>query len=61
MRLLGIVTNRDTRFVPEADFPLRLVSDVMTKMPLVTGHVGISREEASHKLATNKIEKLPAG
>ena len=37
MRLLGIVTNRDTRFVPEADFPLRLVSDVMTKMPLVTG------------------------
>lgn len=59
MRLLGIVTNRDTRFVPEADFPLRLVSDVMTKMPLVTGRVGISREEASHKLATNKIEKLP--
>ncbi|GAP54840.1 inosine-5'-monophosphate dehydrogenase [Arthrobacter sp. Hiyo6] len=59
MRLLGIVTNRDTRFVPEADFPIRLVSDVMTKMPLVTGHVGISREEASHKLATNKIEKLP--
>jgi IMP dehydrogenase len=58
-RLLGIVTNRDTRFVPESDFPLRLVSDVMTKMPLVTGHVGISREEASHKLATNKIEKLP--
>src|SRR6478736_3204084 len=59
MRLLGIVTNRDTRFVPESDFPIRLVSDVMTKMPLVTGHVGISREEASHKLATNKIEKLP--
>ncbi|WP_253257113.1 IMP dehydrogenase, partial [Arthrobacter sp. Hiyo1] len=58
-RLLGIVTNRDTRFVPESDFPLRLVSDVMTKMPLITGHVGISREEASHKLATNKIEKLP--
>ena len=43
----------------DADFPIRLVSDVMTKMPLVTGHVGISREEASHKLATNKIEKLP--
>src|SRR5919106_505124 len=58
-RLLGIVTNRDTRFVPESDFPIRLVSDVMTKMPLVTGHVGISRDEASHKLATNKIEKLP--
>ena len=24
MRLLGIVTNRDTRFMPESDFPLRL-------------------------------------
>ncbi|MFP3480781.1 IMP dehydrogenase, partial [Burkholderia sp. SIMBA_057] len=58
-RLLGIVTNRDTRFIPESDFPLRSVSDAMTKMPLITGHVGISREEASHKLATNKIEKLP--
>jgi IMP dehydrogenase len=58
-RLLGIVTNRDTRFVPESDFPLRRVSDVMTKMPLITGHVGISRDEASAKLATNKIEKLP--
>src|SRR3712207_5697748 len=31
-RLLGIVTNRDTRFVPESDYPLRLVSDVMTKI-----------------------------
>jgi IMP dehydrogenase len=58
-RLLGIVTNRDTRFIPESEFPLRSVSDAMTKMPLITGHVGISREEASHKLATNKIEKLP--
>ncbi|HKU35611.1 MAG TPA: IMP dehydrogenase [Paenarthrobacter sp.] len=58
-RLLGIVTNRDTRFIPESEFPSRRVSDAMTKMPLVTGHVGISREEASHKLATNKIEKLP--
>ena len=39
MRLLGIVTNRDMRF--EHD-PARLVGDVMTKMPLVTGPVGIS-------------------
>ena len=55
-RLLGIVTNRDMRF--ETD-PTRLVGDVMTKMPLVTGQVGISGEEAMGLLAANKIEKLP--
>jgi IMP dehydrogenase len=37
--LLGIVTNRDTRF--ETDLSRR-VADVMTPMPLVTGHEGIS-------------------
>jgi IMP dehydrogenase len=56
MRLLGIVTNRDMRF--EHD-PSRLVGAVMTKMPLVTGHVGISGSEAMGLLAKNKIEKLP--
>ena len=58
-KLLGIVTNRDTRFVPDQDFPHRLVHQVMTKMPLVTGTVGISREDASDLLARHKIEKLP--
>lgn len=38
-RLLGIVTNRDMRFEDDKN---RLVRDVMTKMPLVTGPVGIS-------------------
>ena len=56
MRLLGIVTNRDMRF--ETD-PSRLVGDVMTKMPLVTGSVGISGEDAMRLLAQHKIEKLP--
>lgn len=58
-RLLGIITNRDTRFVPESEYPNRLVRDVMTKMPLITGRVGITRDEASDLLAKNKIEKLP--
>ncbi len=58
-RLLGIVTNRDTVFIPDSEFPERLVREVMTAMPLVTGRVGISREEASALLAKNKIEKLP--
>ncbi len=55
-RLLGIVTNRDMRF--EED-PRRLVRDVMTPMPLVTGHPGISGEDALALMAENKIEKLP--
>ena len=55
-RLLGIVTNRDMRF--ETD-PSRLVGDVMTKMPLVTGSVGISGADAMALLAQHKIEKLP--
>jgi len=56
LTLLGIVTNRDMRF--ESD-PNRLVGDVMTKMPLITGPVGISSENAMALLAENKIEKLP--
>ncbi|MGO4384316.1 IMP dehydrogenase [Specibacter sp. RAF43] len=58
-RLVGIVTNRDTVFIPESDYPYRIVRDLMTRMPLITGRVGISREEASSLLAKNKIEKLP--
>jgi IMP dehydrogenase len=39
--------------------PSRLVGDVMTKMPLVTGSVGIAPEDAMALLARHKIEKLP--
>lgn len=54
--LVGIVTNRDMRF---EDYPNRLVRDVMTPMPLVTGKVGISKEDALALLRTHKVEKLP--
>ena len=54
--LLGIVTNRDMRFETNHS---RLVRDVMTRMPLVTAPVGVSREDALGLLARNKIEKLP--
>ncbi|MEO5873935.1 MAG: IMP dehydrogenase [Streptosporangiaceae bacterium] len=54
--LLGIVTNRDTRF--EIDHS-RLVSEVMTRMPLVTAPEDVSRDDAFRLLADNKIEKLP--
>ena len=58
-RLLGIITNRDTRYLPESDFDTRLVRDVMTPMPLVTGKVGMGKDEAHALLAQHKIEKLP--
>ena len=54
--LLGIVTNRDTRFETDQE---RLVRNVMTPMPLVTARVGVSSEEALRLLQANKIEKLP--
>jgi IMP dehydrogenase len=57
--LLGIVTNRDIRFVPVAEFNHRRVHTVMTPMPLVTGPVGITSEDAFALLARHKIEKLP--
>jgi len=56
LRLLGIITNRDMRFESDATRP---VGEVMTPMPLITGPVGISRNDAMQLLAQNKIEKLP--
>ncbi|GAA4348277.1 IMP dehydrogenase [Angustibacter luteus] len=55
-QLLGIVTNRDLRFESDQG---RLVRDVMTPMPLVTGHVGISGDDAMALLGKHKVEKLP--
>ena len=57
--LLGIITNRDLRFIPLSKFSELRVEEVMTPMPLVTGHEGISSDEAASLLAKNKIEKLP--
>jgi len=57
--LCGIITNRDLRFVPAAEWGQRLVREIMTPMPLVTGPVGITSEDAAALLAKHKIEKLP--
>jgi IMP dehydrogenase len=57
--LVGIITNRDLLFLPREQFVHRLVRDVMTPMPLVTGPVGISRGDAAALLAKHKVEKLP--
>ncbi|HWJ84895.1 MAG TPA: IMP dehydrogenase [Cellulomonas sp.] len=58
-RLLGIITNRDLRFVPGDEYATRRVREVMTPMPLVTAPVGIERDDAAALLAKHKIEKLP--
>ncbi|MGQ1839456.1 IMP dehydrogenase [Kocuria turfanensis] len=58
-KLLGIITNRDTRYLPESDFPKRRVHEIMTPMPLITGKVGMAKDDAHALLASNKIEKLP--
>jgi IMP dehydrogenase len=58
-KLLGIITNRDMRFILPEDYDQLKVKDVMTKDGLVTGPSNISREDAHDLLAKNKIEKLP--
>ncbi len=55
-RLVGILTNRDLRFVTGAD--LR-VNDVMTRENLITAPVGTTLEEAERILHKHRIEKLP--
>jgi IMP dehydrogenase len=57
-RLVGILTNRDVRFVEPGDYDLP-VSQFMTHERLVTGPVGISLDEAKRILQKYKIEKLP--
>ena len=56
-KLVGILTNRDIRFIEPADFG-QPVSHFMTGQPLVTAPVGISREDAKVLLQKHRIEKL---
>ncbi len=58
-RLLGIITNRDLRFTPVAEWATTKVDEMMTPMPLVTGPVGISRDDATLLLRKHKRERLP--
>lgn len=58
-KLVGIVTNRDMRFVLDVQRTTTLVKDVMTPMPLITAQVGVKPEEAIAIFAQHRIEKLP--
>jgi IMP dehydrogenase len=54
--LVGIVTNRDMRWVVDKSVRVR---EAMTPMPLVTAPVGVTKEEAQDLLRRHKVEKLP--
>lgn len=55
-KLVGILTNRDLRFM--TDFDVK-IEGVMTKDNLVTSHMGTTLQEAQEILRQHKIEKLP--
>ena len=54
--LVGILTNRDLRFMTDHSMPIK---DVMTKDNLITTKEGTTLEEAKEILRGHKIEKLP--
>ena len=54
-RLVGIITNRDVRFLADTSVPVR---EVMTSERLVTVRETVSREEAKRLLHRYRIEKL---
>ena len=55
-RLIGIITNRDLKFLENFNVA---IEEVMTKENLVTAPVGTTLEEAQKILRAHKIEKLP--
>lgn len=56
MKLVGILTNRDLRFID--DYSIK-IDEVMTKDDLVTAAVGTTLRDAEKILQKHKIEKLP--
>ncbi len=56
MRLVGIITNRDLRFVTNYEQP---ISGIMTKDSLIIAPEGTTLEDAKAILMKYKVEKLP--
>ena len=55
-QLVGMVTNRDMRFIKDMSTPIK---DIMTASNLVIGKMGVSLDDAEDVLQQHKIEKLP--
>ena len=53
MRLKGILTNRDLRFQKNLELP---VSEIMTKVNLITGSIGTNLKEAEKYLQNTKLK-----
>lgn len=58
-QLIGIITNRDLRFTPLAEWATTKVNEVMTPMPLITAPLGIAHDDATALLRQHKRERLP--
>jgi IMP dehydrogenase len=56
-RLVGILTNRDVRFVTDMNLPIHSLMTPASR--LVTAPVGTTLEDAVHILQEHRIEKLP--
>ena len=54
-KLVGILTNRDLRFISRTDIP---INDVMTKKNLITVPVATTLEQAEEILHQHRVEKL---
>lgn len=54
-KLLGIITNRDMRFIDDMSLP---IEDVMTREGLITVPVGTTLDEAQEIFKQHRIEKL---
>src|SRR5690606_30296878 len=55
-KLVGILTNRDLRFIDDVDQP---IAGVMTKDNLITAPAGTTLDQASAILHRHRVEKLP--
>ena len=55
-QLIGIITNRDLRFIEDYSKP---IDDVMTKTNLITSSVDTTLADAAQILQQHRIEKLP--
>jgi IMP dehydrogenase len=58
-KIIGILTNRDIRFVEAQDYSLPVSQFMTNEDKLVTARVGISAKEAKDILQKHRIEKLP--
>jgi len=58
-RVVGIITNRDLRYVAPTNYDKPVELFMTPKEKLVTAHPGITLDEAKEIFARHKVEKLP--